>query len=110
MNALLKLEALGRAVSPVVSKILGKGAPRRRRGAARFAFEALDPRLLLSSSISGTVYLDANANATADTGESGCGGVTVFADLDNDNAFDNSDVSTTTAGDGSYTLSGFAAG
>ena len=62
--------------------------------------------------ISGVVFLDANSNGTADTGE-GQGGVTVYADLNGNNILDEFDIATTTSTTGSvgsYTLQNVPAG
>jgi len=62
------------------------------------------------SSITGTVFNDANNNGVQDSGEMGLAGVTVYADLNHDSKLDPGDPSTTTAADGSYVLSGLTAG
>ncbi|HEX4444227.1 MAG TPA: SdrD B-like domain-containing protein [Galbitalea sp.] len=58
---------------------------------------------LQASSISGYAYIDANDNGTKDSGEAGIAGVTVIL-IGADIAGDVVNVSTTTAGDGSFTL------
>lgn len=62
------------------------------------------------TSITGTVFADANNDGVQDNGETGLAGVTVYADLKNDGKFDSGDPFATTAADGSYTLSGLTAG
>tara|TARA_Y100001933_G_scaffold265276_2_gene339466 strand:+ start:3929 stop:8158 length:4230 start_codon:yes stop_codon:yes gene_type:complete len=62
--------------------------------------------------VSGVVYLDANDNQTADSGE-GQGGVVVYADLNGNNILDETDIATTTSTTGSvgsYTLENVPAG
>jgi hypothetical protein len=63
-----------------------------------------------TASVSGTVYDDADASGTQDAGEFGISGRTIYADLDDSGSLDAGEPSTTTAGDGSYTLSGFTPG
>ncbi|HEY0680490.1 MAG TPA: SdrD B-like domain-containing protein, partial [Chitinophagaceae bacterium] len=54
--------------------------------------------------ISGKKYNDANQNGTMDNGEAGLAGWTIYLDLDNNNEFGGSDVSVTTASDGTYSF------
>ena len=61
-------------------------------------------------SVTGTVYLDSNGNATQDSGESGLAGLTVYADINHDGVFDAGDASAVTDADGNYTLTNLAAG
>ncbi len=61
-------------------------------------------------SVTGTVYLDSNGNATQDSGESGLAGLTVYADVNHDGVFDAGDASAVTDADGNYTLTNLAAG
>ena len=61
-----------------------------------------------AGSITGTVYDDANGNGArdaGDAGEAGLAGVTVYVDVNGDGVDDAGDVATTTAGDGTFTLS-----
>lgn len=53
----------------------------------------------------GVVYTDANRNGTQDVGETGRPGEQVFIDANGNGLLDTGEDSTTTAGDGSYTLS-----
>ncbi len=55
-------------------------------------------------SISGTAWNDANANGMQDTGEPINPAATIFIDANNNTVLDAGETSTTTAGDGSYTL------
>jgi hypothetical protein len=69
MNARMNYRILHRAVLAEVQRlwagVMGRGrAPSRSRAVIEF----LDRRLLLSSSISGTVYHDANVNGSLDGG------------------------------------------
>ncbi len=61
-------------------------------------------------SIVGTVFNDANANGTLDSGEAGVAGRTVFLDIDGTGAPDATNVSTTTDANGNYTFLGLASG
>ena len=63
-----------------------------------------------TGSVSGVVYLDANGNGARDNGESGVGGKVVWADANDNGLLDTGEASTTTAGDGSYSLGGLPAG
>ncbi len=74
------------------------------RRAAWRAVEALESRTLLSS-VSGTVYADANANGAWDSGEAALStpAVTVYADLNHAGHFESGDPSATTSS-GAYTL------
>src|SRR5205085_725418 len=73
--------------------------------------ELLDSRILLSSSISGTAYNDANANSTQDSGEGGYASVAVYADVNNDGIYEMGEGGATgSAYDGTYTISGLSAG
>jgi hypothetical protein len=63
-----------------------------------------------TASVSGTVFEDADADGSQDAGEPGIPGRTVYSDIDGDSTFDAGEPSATTAGDGSYTLSGLVPG
>ena len=54
-------------------------------------------------SISGTKYLDANGDGQT-TGDVGLGGVTIFIDMDNSGTNNAGDITTTTAADGTWSL------
>ena len=60
--------------------------------------------------ISGTVFRDLNESGFFETGDSGLAGRTVFIDTDADGILDAGETSTTTAANGSYTLSVAATG
>jgi len=66
--------------------------------------------VVVNGSITGTVYGDVGGNGVKDAGDQGLGGWTVYIDSNNSGNFDSSDVSATTASDGSYTLPGLTAG
>jgi subtilisin-like proprotein convertase family protein len=52
--------------------------------------------------IRGSIYSDANANATRDAGETGLAGVTVYLDVDNSNSLNAGDVSVLSNAQGDY--------
>ena len=54
--------------------------------------------------VSGTVYMDLNANGTLDSGEPGMAGRVVFLDLNANGKFDSGEPSTTTDVNGNFTL------
>lgn len=56
------------------------------------------------TSLSGTVFNDANRDSARGAGESGLGGVRVFVDANGNGTFDTGETSTLTAADGSFTL------
>ncbi len=58
----------------------------------------------LPPQITGVVYADANLNGNRDANDIGIAGITVYADLNNNAAFDPGEFSTTSAADGVYTL------
>src|SRR5262249_44134713 len=60
--------------------------------------------------ISGTKFLDHDADGMRDEGEAGIAGVTLFVDIDGDDVLDADEFSTVTAADGSYTLTGIGPG
>jgi uncharacterized repeat protein (TIGR01451 family) len=61
-------------------------------------------------SITGTKFEDLNANGTKDGSDSGLGGVTIYVDANNNNALDTGEAQTTTAADGTWTLTDIPAG
>ncbi len=61
-------------------------------------------QLNINSSISGTVFQDANQNGTLDSGEQGAGGWTVYVDLNNNGQLDITDPSAVTTSDGAYRI------
>ncbi len=65
---------------------------------------------LLRGSLGDRVWVDENGDGVQDTGETGLNGVVVYADLDNDNVRDADEPAATTAGDGTYLLTGLLAG
>ena len=73
-------------------------------------FEPLEPRVLLSGSISGQVFSDANANGTKDAGEGTISGVTIYIDANNDGQLDNGEANIVTDTSGNYSFTGLAAG
>jgi hypothetical protein len=66
--------------------------------------EALEGRVLLSATITGTVFNDLNSNGVQDPGESGIAGVTVFLDANNDGVLQPGEMTATTGADGSYSF------
>lgn len=64
----------------------------------------------LNGTVSGTVYADANLNATFDTGDSYLSGWTVYFDANNNNVLDAGEPSAITSSTGSYTLNGVKPG
>src|SRR4029079_18898319 len=62
------------------------------------------------ASIAGTVYNDANGNGSLDSGRLCKSGGTVFIASNSNGVKDTGEPSTTTAGDGSYSFTGLAAG
>jgi uncharacterized repeat protein (TIGR01451 family) len=61
-------------------------------------------------SITGTKFEDLNANGTKDGSDSGLGGVIIYVDANNNNALDPGEAQTTTAADGTWTLTDIPAG
>src|SRR5581483_10340167 len=77
----------------------------KSRGARRRFFEAvqaLEQRVLLSGSISGTLWNDANGNGVQDTGETGLANWTVYLDQNRNRVQDAGEATTTTDGTGHY--------
>ena len=66
--------------------------------------------LTTGGTISGTVFLDRNANGQYDSADSIQTGSTVYVDLNNDGIFDNSEPSSTAGTNGLFTIPGVAAG
>lgn len=64
----------------------------------------------LPASVSGTVVGDQNGNGVRDGGESGLGGILVYADLNGNGDLDQGEPSTTTAADGTYAIAGLKPG
>jgi len=60
--------------------------------------------------ISGAIFNDVNGNRVQDAGESGIGGSTVYADLNNNDQLDANEPSATSNSNGIYTISGLTAG
>ena len=65
----------------------------RRRG-RRLGCEILEQRALLAT-ISGTTFLDLNANGTQDTGETAMAGIPVYLDLNNNQTLDQNSAAST---------------
>lgn len=59
----------------------------------------------LEGDITGSVWIDPDANGVLDEGELPADGWTVYVDADNNGVHDPGEISTTTAADGTYTLS-----
>ncbi len=62
-----------------------------------------------TGSISGTVYNDANGNATRDSGENGIANITLYNDANNNNIKDSGELTATTDSSGSYNFTGLGA-
>src|SRR5688572_12352816 len=78
--------------------------------AGRRAFEGLEPRTLLSGSIQGGLWDDANGNAVRDTGEAALVGWTVYLDQNRNTVADAGEPTATTDAAGAYRFDGLAAG
>lgn len=63
-----------------------------------------------NSSISGTIFGDANGNGSDDRGDVAMPGRTVFLDANNDGILDNGEISTTANSAGQYSFTGLTAG
>jgi uncharacterized delta-60 repeat protein len=92
------------------NKGLESSKSRLLRGAVSFGLEALESRRLLSASISGTVYNDANGNHVRDAGEVAVVGQQVYLDLQGIDKFVAGDPVATTDANGAYSFTGLAAG
>ena len=66
--------------------------------------------LAINPTVTGTVYLDLNANGVPDAGEPGLAGRVVFLDLNDDGTLDPGDPTATTDANGHFTLSGTSTG
>ncbi|MHB8974950.1 MAG: SdrD B-like domain-containing protein [Pirellulaceae bacterium] len=75
----------------------------------RLQAERLEDRQMLAT-ISGAVLNDLNANGLKDGGELGQSGWTVYLDADGNGQLGTGETSAMTAGDGSYSFNGLAAG
>ena len=80
------------------------------RAAVSFAVESLEARQLMSSSISGTVFIDSNANHARDNGEAILAGQQVYLDLQGVDQLVAGDPTATTDATGHYTFTNLAAG
>jgi Ice-binding-like/MBG domain (YGX type)/Domain of unknown function (DUF4214) len=65
---------------------------------------------IVPTAITGTVYLDLNANGVLDTGEPGLAGRVVFLDLNHDGTLDAGDPTATTDANGNFTLTNSSTG
>jgi hypothetical protein len=72
--------------------------------------EALESRKLLSASISGTAFRDANLDGVRQSSETGLAGEIVYVDANNNGKFDAGERSATSNASGTYTFTGLAAG
>src|SRR5690242_2140664 len=66
--------------------------------------EALESRALLSASISGTAYRDANLDGVRQSSETGLAGEIVYVDANNNGKFDAGERSATSNASGAYTF------
>jgi uncharacterized protein (DUF2141 family) len=65
---------------------------------------------ILTASIAGEVFHDANGNGKLDTGESAISGATVYLDLNKDGKYDSGDVSYVVGSSGTYSFNYLPAG
>lgn len=72
--------------------------------ACRPVVECLERRTLLSGTVSGTVFVDANADGVRDLAEVPLAGWIVFADYDGDRVLDDGEPTAVSGADGHYTL------
>jgi hypothetical protein len=95
--------------APRVSKKPARGCGRRF---TRLVGEWLEPRTLLAgtASIAGTVWNDLDGDGSRGASEPGLGGVTVYLDLNDNNALDGGEPSQVSAADGSYAFQNLDAG
>jgi SdrD B-like protein len=87
----------------------------RRRCARRFtplAGETLEPRQLLAgtASIAGTVWNDLDGDRSRGGSEPAASGITIYLDLNDNNALDAAEPTRVTAADGSYSFQSLDAG
>lgn len=80
--------------------------------AALLGASALHPAAVAAApgNVSGSVYEDINGNGAQGPGESGLGGRTVWADVDDDGTVDSGEPSATTSGIGTFSISGVTDG
>ena len=90
-----------------VANRLRTGAKFRTR---KLALESLEARKVMAAEIFGTLYEDLDRSGTRTGGENGLPGWTVFLDLNRNDAFDASEPSALTDGNGDYRITGIAAG
>jgi hypothetical protein len=91
----------GYSAGPGYDLVTGRGTP---------IANMLVPDLAGYTSISGTVFNDANDDGVQDNGELGIAGVTVYIDSNNNGILDSGEISTVTNSSGNYTLTGLTAG
>jgi hypothetical protein len=72
--------------------------------------EALESRVLLTASVSGTVFSDLNDDSLYGVGEPGVVGVQVYVDLNDSHAYVSGDPVAVTDASGNYTIAGLAPG
>src|SRR5690242_1205479 len=77
--------------------------------AMRSLWESLERRQLLST-VSGTLFVDADVDQVRDTGERVLPGWFVFADVNANGKLDNAEPTSLTSPLGAYTLNGLPAG
>ena len=91
----------------------GKASASAKRPAKSSAspvrFETCEPRVLFST-VSGTLFNDANANGVRDSGETALSNWSVFIDANNDGALNSGEKSVKTNASGQYSFTGLAAG
>ena len=89
---------------------LNSSKARLLHGPVAFAVETLESRRLLSASIGGTVYNDANGNHVRDGGEAAIIGQQVYLDLQGINTLVAGDPISTTDANGAFSFTGLAPG
>ncbi len=83
---------------------------RRRSLRAALRLERLEARQLMVADITGTVFIDTNANGVDDAGEPGLAGWTVYLDANGDHRRTAGETFTVTDAKGKYAMLGVAAG
>src|SRR5688572_20880666 len=104
-----------RTLSGSVWPIRGRSSKCCTRRSARpdrafSGLEPLEPRVLLSGTISGVKFEDLNASGVRDAGEPGIAGVTIFLDTNGNGVLDGDEADTLTSETGAYAFTDLVAG